>query len=344
MTTDPLAALDASDEERQQHIVAVLVDAFDDLIEADPRAFRRKFRKMAADPFAFYRGSAPLFYADVGAARGPAGSTSARRACGSRATCTPRTTAPTWTPPACSSSTSTTSTRPTSATTPGTSSGWPPRSPSSASPRRSPTAPIRRLIETYATAYPELVRTFATDRPATASSALTLDNTEGALRDVLEAARLETRVAAARPRSRRSTRATGASPSARGARELDEEERARSCAAYEAYLDTIPAAKRQHSISYAVKDVVGRSGLRHRQRRAARLQPARRGPHPGAGERRRPLHEAGPVPAPSRVVRDDRIRATTSSTRATAPPSPSTRCRRTPTRGWAGASSTASAR
>ena len=32
---------------------------------ADPVAFRTKFRKMAADPFAFYRGSACLFYADV---------------------------------------------------------------------------------------------------------------------------------------------------------------------------------------------------------------------------------------------------------------------------------------
>ena len=50
---------------RQEQIVNVLVDAFEDLIEADPKAFRRKFRKMAADPFAFYRGSAPLFYADV---------------------------------------------------------------------------------------------------------------------------------------------------------------------------------------------------------------------------------------------------------------------------------------
>src|SRR3954466_11672800 len=57
--------LAASDSERQDHIVAVLVDAFEDLIERDPRAFRGKFRKMAADPFAFYRGSAPLFYADV---------------------------------------------------------------------------------------------------------------------------------------------------------------------------------------------------------------------------------------------------------------------------------------
>ncbi|WP_240760944.1 DUF2252 domain-containing protein [Mycolicibacterium sp. CR10] len=32
---------------------------------ADPDAFRTKFRKMAADPFAFYRGSACVFYADV---------------------------------------------------------------------------------------------------------------------------------------------------------------------------------------------------------------------------------------------------------------------------------------
>src|SRR4051812_38860755 len=32
---------------------------------ADADAFRSKFRKMAADPFAFYRGSACLFYADM---------------------------------------------------------------------------------------------------------------------------------------------------------------------------------------------------------------------------------------------------------------------------------------
>ena len=34
---------------------------------SDPDAFRTKFRKMAADPFAFFRGSACLFYADVSA-------------------------------------------------------------------------------------------------------------------------------------------------------------------------------------------------------------------------------------------------------------------------------------
>ncbi len=50
---------------RQQQIVDVLDDAFADLMTADPHAFRVKFRKMAADPFAFYRGSACLFYADM---------------------------------------------------------------------------------------------------------------------------------------------------------------------------------------------------------------------------------------------------------------------------------------
>jgi len=50
---------------RQQLIVDVLEDAFAPLMTADPKAFRGKFRKMAADPFAFYRGSACLFYADM---------------------------------------------------------------------------------------------------------------------------------------------------------------------------------------------------------------------------------------------------------------------------------------
>ena len=54
-----------TDEARSARIVDTLVDAFSDLMGADPAAFRTKFRKMAADPFAFYRGSACLFYADV---------------------------------------------------------------------------------------------------------------------------------------------------------------------------------------------------------------------------------------------------------------------------------------
>src|ERR671917_71313 len=54
-----------SSDKRQTKIVDVLIDAFSELMVADPDAFRQKFRKMAAGPFAFYRGSACLFYADM---------------------------------------------------------------------------------------------------------------------------------------------------------------------------------------------------------------------------------------------------------------------------------------
>jgi uncharacterized protein (DUF2252 family) len=57
--------------ERSGLIVDVLVDAFADLMAADADAFRAKFRKMAADPFAFYRGSACLFYADMSVLEDP---------------------------------------------------------------------------------------------------------------------------------------------------------------------------------------------------------------------------------------------------------------------------------
>ncbi len=55
----------ATDEERTERIVAVLTAAFAPLMEADPAAFRAKYRTMAGDPHAFYRGSACLFFADV---------------------------------------------------------------------------------------------------------------------------------------------------------------------------------------------------------------------------------------------------------------------------------------
>lgn len=57
--------------ERQEMIADTLVNAFESLMDADPYAFRTKFRKMAADPFAFYRGSACLFYADMEAMEDP---------------------------------------------------------------------------------------------------------------------------------------------------------------------------------------------------------------------------------------------------------------------------------
>ncbi|WP_113699949.1 DUF2252 domain-containing protein [Nonomuraea lactucae] len=51
--------------QRSSYVLDVLMAEFGESIKHDPAAFRRKFRKMAASPFAFYRGSACLFYADM---------------------------------------------------------------------------------------------------------------------------------------------------------------------------------------------------------------------------------------------------------------------------------------
>ncbi|MDP3967442.1 MAG: DUF2252 domain-containing protein [Nocardioides sp.] len=50
---------------RRKQIIDVLGEAFEPLMRADPASFRAKYRKMARDPHAFYRGTACLFYADV---------------------------------------------------------------------------------------------------------------------------------------------------------------------------------------------------------------------------------------------------------------------------------------
>ncbi|KUJ54443.1 hypothetical protein ACZ90_65625 [Streptomyces albus subsp. albus] len=51
--------------QRGEEILAVFDTSFGELLAADPAAFRVKFRKMAASAFAFYRGTACLFYADL---------------------------------------------------------------------------------------------------------------------------------------------------------------------------------------------------------------------------------------------------------------------------------------
>jgi uncharacterized protein (DUF2252 family) len=253
-----IADLARSDEERQEHIVAVLVDAFEDLIERDPRAFRGKFRKMAADPFAFYRGSAPLFYADVDQLDDPWVDDATARVwiqgdlhaenygtymdaagvlvfdvndfdeayLGHY----------TWDLQRMAASLALLGFR-----------------------KALSDSSIARLIETYALAYAETVRLFATSE-VDREFRLTLNNTEGVLHDVLQVARLETRVQLLG----RLTTVEGGDRRllvGPGVRELSGDERSAVLAAYEQYLDTIPEAKRQQSISYSVKDVVGRSGF-----------------------------------------------------------------------------------
>ncbi|WP_446039866.1 DUF2252 domain-containing protein [Streptomyces sp. SID1121] len=56
---------ETADEERGEEILAVFGTAFGQLLAADPAAFQVKFRKMAASAFAFYRGTAALFYHDL---------------------------------------------------------------------------------------------------------------------------------------------------------------------------------------------------------------------------------------------------------------------------------------
>ncbi|KAJ6094483.1 hypothetical protein N7467_001996 [Penicillium canescens] len=52
-------------EQRGEEILNVFNRTFGDLLARDPAAFQVKFRKMAASAFAFYRGSACLFYHDL---------------------------------------------------------------------------------------------------------------------------------------------------------------------------------------------------------------------------------------------------------------------------------------
>ncbi|UNO42603.1 DUF2252 domain-containing protein [Streptomyces sp. MST-110588] len=70
MSSQHVPAQDAA--QRGEEILAVFDTAFGELLAADPAAFRVKFRKMAASAFAFYRGTACLFYRDLqeGAAGG----------------------------------------------------------------------------------------------------------------------------------------------------------------------------------------------------------------------------------------------------------------------------------
>ena len=249
---------DLSRDERGEEIVTVLADAFGDLIEADERAFRRKFRKMAASPFAFYRGSAPLFYADVVRLEDPWADERTSRV---------------WIQGDLHAENF------------GTymdSAGilvfdvndfdeaylghftWDVRRMAASLAllgfaKALSDEAIERMIETYGRAYLEQVRLFATgDRDS--EYRLTLENTEGVLHAVLLRARLETRVGLLDA----ATTVEGAErhfSSASGVRRLEDDERAEVEQAYEAYLETIPEVKRQHSVSYSVKDVIGRAGF-----------------------------------------------------------------------------------
>ena len=248
----------AEDEKRRTLIVDTLVEAFADLMEHDASAFRGKFRKMAADPWAFYRGSACVFYADM--------SESTDRWTDERtgrvwiqgdlhaenfgtymdgegvlvfdvndfdeAYLGPFT----WDLRRFVASLALM--------------GWH---------KALPEAVITDLCSTYLRAYVEQVRHFV-DSDRDHEWALRLDTATGAVRTALLQAQLSTRVdllekmTVVEDYERRFRHGSGS-------RELGRRERRRVEQAYAGYLDTIPESKRLGSISYTLKDVVPASGF-----------------------------------------------------------------------------------
>jgi uncharacterized protein (DUF2252 family) len=295
-----------SSEERQTRIVDVLVDTFSELMVADPEAFRQKFRKMAAGPFAFYRGSACLFYADMESEEDRWADERTSRVwiqgdlhaenfgtymagdgvfvfdvndfdeayLGHF----------TWDIKRMVASVALLA--------------WM---------KAISDADIASLIETYVRAYVEQVRYFVeSDRDH--EYALRLDTTDGEVREILLETRLNTRVDLldkltlvnenVERRFRRSS----------GVRELDSDERARVHAAYKAYLETIPETQRFRSLTYEVKDIVGRQGFGIGSAGLPAYNVLVEGPTQALENDVVLSMKQGNVAAPSRIVHDERIK------------------------------------
>jgi uncharacterized protein (DUF2252 family) len=244
--------------DRESQIVDCLEQAFAGLMKADPDAFRTKFRKMAADPFAFYRGSACVFYADV--------ADQEDRWAGER---TGRVWIQgdlhaenfgtymdgsgmlifdvndfdeafvghfTWDLQRFAASVALLC--------------WQ---------KALSDNVIRDLIAAFTRSYLDQVTWFRqTDDDSTFS--LNLDTARGAVLAALQDARLSTRY----EMLHRITHVDDADRRFRhnsGVRELDEAEYEKVKAAFEAYQDTIPKSKKFREIAYDVKDIVGRTGF-----------------------------------------------------------------------------------
>jgi uncharacterized protein (DUF2252 family) len=295
-----------SSDERQRKIVEVLVDAFSELMVADPDAFRQKFRKMAAGPFAFYRGSACLFYADMEYEEDRWADERTSRVwiqgdlhaenfgtymdgdgvfvfdvndfdeayLGHF----------TWDIKRMVASVALLA--------------WM---------KAISDADIASLIETYVQAYVQQVRYFV-DSDRDHEYSLRLETTDGEIREILLETRLNTRVDLLEKMTlvdegfeRRFRRGPGV-------RELDAAERAGVQDAFDAYLQTIPETKRFRSLTYEVKDIVGRKGFGIGSAGLPAYNILVEGPTQALENDVVLSMKQGNVAAPSRIVRDERIK------------------------------------
>jgi uncharacterized protein (DUF2252 family) len=228
-------------------------------MKADADAFRTKFRKMAADPFAFYRGSACLFYADMRELEDRWADERTGRV---------------WIHGDLHIENFGTYMNSEGVLTFDVNDfdeayvghfswdlrrfvaslalmGWQKALPEDA---------VRELAGDYLRAYVEQVGVYVEEEHDDAH-ALHLDTAQGHILAVLRTARSATRIALLEALTeldgdeRRFRRAGGT-------RDLEDDERDRVAEAFAAYLETIPPDKRERrEIFYDVKDVVGRSGF-----------------------------------------------------------------------------------
>ncbi|MFF7180567.1 DUF2252 family protein [Streptomyces sp. NPDC008121] len=250
-----------TEAQRGEQILAVFDTAFGELLAADPAAFRVKFRKMAGSAFAFYRGTASLFYADLEEERhgGPYVDERTGRVWihgdlhaenfGTYMDATGRLifnvndfdeayVGPfTWDLKRLSASLALI--------------GYA---------KALSDEQITELVRIYAAAYRERIRALATGAMDDEVPPFTLDTAEGALLDVLRDARGMTRfglldsMTEIRDFERRFS-------SGAGAVELDAASRYKVLAAFDGYLETLPESSLARPDSYRVKDVVGRRGI-----------------------------------------------------------------------------------
>jgi uncharacterized protein (DUF2252 family) len=247
-----------TDADRTDFLLTALAQASEGLLQANPLAFRRKYRTMAADPFAFYRGSASVFYADMRDREDQWADERTSRVWiqgdlhaenfGTYMDGSGRLVFDvndfdeaylghfTWDLRRLVASVALM--------------GWT---------KALSDDDIRALCSTYLRAYLDQAETFVDDDRDHEWS-LRLGTARGPVERALLEAQLSTRIDLL-------DRATVVEDYARrfrkapGVRRLEDDERQRVEQAFAGYLETIPESKRLGSLTYAVKDVVGRSGL-----------------------------------------------------------------------------------
>ncbi|QKW05972.1 DUF2252 domain-containing protein [Streptomyces sp. NA04227] len=248
-------------EARGEQILSVFDTAFGELLAADPAAFRVKFRKMASSAFAFYRGTACLFYEDLEGDRegGPYLDERTARVWihgdlhaenfGTYMDSQGRLifnvndfdeayVGPfTWDLKRFAASIALI--------------GYA---------KALSDEQITELVRIYATAYRERVRALATGAKDDEVPPFTLDTAQGPLLDALRDARALTRFGLldSMTEIREFERRFAAGG---GAVELDAATRYKVLAAFDGYLETLPESSLSRPDSYRVKDVVGRRGI-----------------------------------------------------------------------------------